>query len=56
MGNIGDTAERRLVTASFAMGCAARISGRLNALVEQSDKVEASNSRALVVTQSRLNR
>ena len=39
MGNIGDRGERRLVTASFALGCTARISARLNALVEQSAKL-----------------
>jgi hypothetical protein len=54
MGNIGDRGERRLVTASFAMGCTARISARLNALVEQSAKVAASNRRALVVTKAGL--
>jgi Protein of unknown function (DUF2786) len=54
MGNIGHTGERRLVTTSFAMGCTARISARLNALVEQSAKVMAGNSRALVVTKAGL--
>src|SRR6202521_330269 len=54
MGNIGDTGERRLVTASFAMGCTARISGRLTALVEQSAKIAVGNSRALVVTKAGL--
>jgi hypothetical protein len=54
IGNIGDRGERRLVTASFAMGCTARISARLNALVEQSAKVAGSNSRALVVTKAGL--
>ena len=47
LGKIGDTGERRLITASFAMGCTARI---LNVLVEQSATVMASNSRALVVS------
>ena len=54
MGNIGDTGERRLVIASFAMGCTARISGRLNALCDQSAKVAGNNSRALVVTKAGL--
>jgi hypothetical protein len=54
MGNIGDTGERRLVTGSFALGCTARISARLNALVEQSAKAMATNSRALVVTKAGL--
>jgi hypothetical protein len=54
IGNIGDGRERRLVTASFAMGCTARISARLNALVEQSAKVAGTNSRALVVTKAGL--
>src|ERR1700720_3391553 len=54
MGKIGDTGERRLITASFTMGCTARISGRLNALVEQSAKVAVGNSRALVVTKAGL--
>jgi hypothetical protein len=54
IGNLDSGADRRLVTASFAMGCTARISGRLNALAEQSSKVAVGNSRALVVTKAGL--
>src|ERR1700682_4942368 len=54
MGNIGDTGERRRIVVSFAIGCPARISGRLNALCDQSAKVAGNNSRALVVTKAGL--
>lgn len=49
MGSIAPRGERRFIINGFVGGCAKRISERLRDLVANSRKVEASNSRALVV-------
>jgi hypothetical protein len=50
-GNLAPRGERRFVINGFVVGCTARISARLDALVQQSEataKANASGSRSLV--------
>lgn len=54
MGFLGNRTERRIAMKAFAAGCTERISERISALVAQSKKAAAGNSRALVVVKNEL--
>lgn len=52
IGSLAAGHERRLIVRSFAFGCCARVSQRLDALCAQSVAAQSSNGRALVVVKS----